>query len=138
MKATLHPVSFAVTIVGSLSILALAGCMYSLPVPGPPSQERIRIVAKSPENYLVRVDFGYARDYPVPADGKLNLVIQVVRRRCNVSLFGWIKVGGGADPVKTGAITVRSNGTLVRKLSLKEFHSLATDSDGYRLLKIAD
>jgi hypothetical protein len=77
-------------------------------------------------------------DYPVPADGRVAQGIPAYRRGCSVSLFNAVKVNDGADPLKSWTLTVSSAGTVIRRLSLRQVFYLATDSEGFRLLKVAD
>jgi hypothetical protein len=55
-----------------------------------------------------------------------------------VYLFNEIKVSDGADPLKAWTVTVGSGGRVVRTLSLRQVSHLATDSQGFRVLTIAD
>jgi hypothetical protein len=104
----------------------------------PPSQERVRIIAKSPDLYVVHVDVDHVTDYPVPADGRVIVGIPAYRPTCGVYLFNSIKVGGADDPLGTWAITVTSGGRILRKLSVRQVEKLTTDLDGYRVLKLSD
>ena len=124
--------------VGGSLTFALEGCVYRLPVISPPSQERLRIIARSPDLYVVHVDVGHVTDYPVPADGKVRIGIPAYRPSCGVYLFNAIKVGGADDPLGTWAISVTSGGRSLRMLSVKKVEKLTTDSDGYHLLKLSD
>jgi hypothetical protein len=113
-----------------------AGCSYALPVPAPPSAERVRIVAASPERLIVQVNAGHTIDYTVPADGRLTVGIPAYSRGCSRYLFNAVKVSDGADPLKGWTLTVSSGGKVVRSLSLRQVSHLATDSEGFHLLKI--
>ena len=112
------------------------GCAYVMTAPTPPSQERIRIVAKAPEAYVVHVEAGRSVDYQVPPDGRLTLAVPAYRRACSVYLFNAVKVSDGGDPLKGWAVEVNASGKAVRRLSFRQLTKLATDSDGYRLLKV--
>jgi len=125
-------------VVGSALTFGLEGCTYRLPVISPPSQERIRIIAKSPDLYVVHVDVDHITDYPVPADGRVIVGIPAYRPSCGVYLFNAIKVGGADDPLETWAITVTSGDRTLRKLSVRQVKKLTTDLDGYRLVKLSD
>jgi hypothetical protein len=137
-SATLQLRVLFLAVVVAAVTLALVGCTYRLPVITPPSQERIRIVAKSPDLYAVRVDVGDVTDYHVPTDGRVIVGIPVYRPTCGVYLFNLIKVGGSNDPLGTWSISVTSGGKTLRKLSVKQANKLATDLDGYHLLKLSD
>ena len=114
----------------------LSGCSYALPAFTPSAAERVRVVAKSPRLLVVHVDVGHRTDYPVPADGRLTVGIPAYRRGCSVYLFNEVKVSNGADPLKTWTMTVDSRGRIIRTLSLRQVSRLATDADGFRLLKV--
>jgi hypothetical protein len=128
--------------VAGVLAFGLEGCAYRLPVITPPSQERVRIIAKSPDRYVVRVDVGHITDYLVPADGRIAVGIPASRPGCGIYLFNAIKVGRIVgridDPLRRWAVAVTSGSTTVRKLSLKQMKKLITDSDGYRLLEVQD
>jgi hypothetical protein len=115
-----------------------AGCSYALPAFKPQSAERVRVLARSPELLVVRVDAGRLVEYPVPADGRLVLGIPGYRRGCSVYLFNAVKVNDGADPLKDWSLTVSFGGRALRKLSLRQVSHLATDSEGFRQLKVGD
>ena len=127
-----------VSVVGWALTLGLEGCTYRLPVISAPSQERVRVIAKSPDLYVVHVDVDHVTDYPVPVDGRVIVGIPAYRPSCGVYLFNSMKVGGADDPLGTWAITVTSGGRTLRKLSVRQMKKLTTDLDGYRLLKRSD
>jgi len=126
------------TVVGGALTFGLEGCTYQLHVISPPSQERVRIIAKSPDLYVVHVDVDHVTDYPVPADGRVIVGIPAYRPSCGPYLFNLIKVGGAGDPLETWVITVTSGDRTLRKLSIRQMKKLTTDSDGYRLPKLSD
>jgi len=64
--------------------------------------------------------------------------VPAYRRGCSVYLFNEVKVSNGADPLKAWTMTVTSGGKVMRALSLRQLSRLATDSEGFHLLKIAD
>jgi len=115
-----------------------AGCSYALPTFTPSSAERVRILAKSPRLLVIHVDAGHKVDYPVPADGRLTVGVPAYRRGCSVYLLNEVKVSNGADPLKAWTVTVTSGGKVMRALSLRQVSRLATDAEGFHLLKIAD
>jgi hypothetical protein len=142
--------------VGAL-VLSCCGCTYRLYAPNPPSQERIRIVAKYPDRYTLHVEervptgrdsadgnalhthVAHATNYQVPSDGRVTMMIPAFRPTCGVYLFNRIKVGGGGDDaLKEWEISVLYEVRTLRTLSLKELKELPTDAEGYRLLKIPD
>ena len=130
--------SLSAAIIGAALTFGLEGCTYRLPPISPPTQERIRIVAKSPDLYVVQVYVDHATDYPVPADGRVIVGIPSYRPSCGVYLFNAIKVSGAEDPLRTWTISVTFGRKSLRKLSVKQLEKLATDTDGYHLIKFSD
>jgi hypothetical protein len=112
------------------------GCAYTLPVPSPPFQERVRLVTETPERYIVRVESERRVDYQVPTDGRMVLSIPSYRRGCTVYLFSLVKVSDGKDPLRSLQIEVSTGGQTIRKLSVRQLMKLPTDSDGYRLVRV--
>ena len=125
-------------VVGGVLSFACEGCTYRLYAYHPPSQERVKIIARSPNLYAVHVDPVDKKAYPVPADGKILVSIPTYRPTCGVYLFNQIKIGGTHDPLGTWAVTVTSGRRTARKLSIRQMQHLMTDSDGYRLLSVPD
>jgi hypothetical protein len=112
------------------------GCAYVLYVPTPPSQERVKIIGKSPDRYVVHLDVGQILDYQVPPDGRVTVAVPAFSPSCGIYLFNLVKVGGGDDPLGTWNVTVSYGGNTLRKLSVKQMRKLPTDVDGYRLLRV--
>src|SRR6476469_1364757 len=75
---------FAAALFGLISILnlALAGCVYRLPPAMLPWQQRLKVVARSPEDYVLRLRIREPRDYRVPADGRVTLDVPAYRVGC--------------------------------------------------------
>ena len=93
----------------ALASVGLPGCAYRMPAAAAPSLPRLRLAAQSPRQYVVRLETGGIKDYPVPADGRVTLEVPGARPRCQVYLFNWIRVGGGADPSKLWRIEARTS-----------------------------
>jgi hypothetical protein len=138
MMAMMRSRNCAVTISLIGLVLTLASCAYRLPIFAPPSQELIRIVANTPEQYTVQVNTERMDDYDVPHDGRIKVGIPAHRPSCGVYLFNAVKVGGYSDPLKTWGVLISRNGKTVRKLSFRAVQKLATDAAGYHVLRIAD
>lgn len=138
-------------------VLSCCGCTYRLYAPNPPSQERVRIVAKYPDRCTLHVeervttlgnpagrnalhtDVAHVMNYEVPSDGRVTITVPAFRPYCGVYLFNWIKVGGGGDDaLKEWEISVLYEVRTLRTLSVRELKELPTDAEGYRLLKISD
>ena len=117
-------------------VVSLAGCAFRLPPAAPPTQEMIRIVANTPEQYVVQVNAGTVRKYDVPHDGSIKIDIPSYRRSCGVYLFDAIKVGGYGDPLKGWTVSVTRNGKTVHKQSLRATQKSPTDEGGYHAVKI--
>jgi len=138
-------------------VLSCSGCAYRLYAPIPSSQERVRIVTKTPDLYVLHIaervttlrkpavrnalptDVAHVANYQVPSDGRVTVRIPSFRPNCGVYLFNRIKVGGGGhDALKTWDISIAYGGRTLRRLSLKQLRDLPADSNGYRLLKTPD
>ncbi len=114
--------------------LASAGCVYRLPPVNPPGHYRLRLVASSPQTYVVHVQAVNARAYQVPVDGRLILDIPASRRGCSVYLFDQIRVSKGYDPFAAKTVHLTTGGSS-RDLSFNELFKLPQDGEGYHLLK---
>jgi len=122
---------------GACLMLASFGCSYALPFPNPPSQERVRVFAVSPERYTLRLTSSRSQDFPVPPDGRVTLEVPAFRRGCTVHFLG-VKTSDGYDPLKQWTLTVNTAGKTTGGLTLRQVAKLPTDADGFRLLKLAD
>lgn len=121
------------------SVLTLTSCAFRLYAPVPPSQELVQIVAKAPEEYVVQVDTGNSsHQIEVPLDGRVRIAIPSYRFPCGVYLFNAVKVGGYRDPIKSWSVSISRNGKTIRKLPVRALLKLATNQDGYRILKLRD
>jgi hypothetical protein len=122
----------------ALASVGLPGCAYRMPAAAAPSLPRLRLAAQSPRQYVVRLETGGIKDYPVPADGRVTLEVPGARPRCQVYLFNWIRVGGGADPSKLWRIEVLAGGKSVRTLPLDELLRLPMDPSQDHVLRLAE
>lgn len=133
------------------------GCTYRLYAPVAPSEERIKVVAKSLDHYVLhieehvptvnssqhndapRIRVAHATNYVIPSDGLVSIRVPSYRPYCGVYVFNLVKVGGGGDDaLKDWEVSVLSGMRALRVLSLKQIRELPTDPAGYRLLKIPD
>ena len=126
---------FGLCICLATSLLSLGCVYYALPVVNPPSQERVNIVAKSPESYVIRIKAERSQDYPVPPDGRVSVGIPAYRPGCRVSVTA-IKVSNGYDPLKDWTVEVREGDVAVRSLSVRQLSRLRPDAEGFRVIKI--
>src|SRR5579871_3262430 len=133
--------SSRLALVGSIAcsacLLASVGCTYSLPAPSPPSQERVRVLAKSPESYILRLSSGRSLDFPVPQNGKVTLSIPPISRSCIVRFMG-MRVSGGHESLNDWTISVNASGKSAKTLTLRQLAKLPTDSEGFRLLSLSE
>jgi hypothetical protein len=113
------------------------GCSYALSYPSPPSQERVRVLAASPERYVLRLTSSRSQDFPVPPDGKVTLDVPSFLRGCTVHFLG-IKTSDGYDPLKKWTLTANAAGKNMVSLTLSQVSKLPTDADGFRLLRLAE
>lgn len=123
-------------LVASLAVLLLSGCAYRLPPSVPPSQDRVRIVATNPEEFVLRIETETTAEIPVPADGGVTFSVPWYRRSCGVYLFNQIRVGGYGDPLQQWHVLVIHKGKVVRRLSLRQVQNLDADQAGYRVLNV--
>jgi hypothetical protein len=113
--------------------LGLSGCAYRMAAPFLRSQQRIRIVANSPERYTVHVQ---TSDYRAEADGRVSFDISMAHRGCSVYLFDRIPIRRMPGSTREKVISVMLNGRPVRRLSLLELSRLPVDGAGYHQLPI--
>jgi hypothetical protein len=111
------------------------GCAYRLPPVNPPGHYRLRLVASSPENYVISVQTLDVREYQVPADGRMTLDVPASRPGCSVYLFDRIRLREGDDPFARKTVHLASAGGYSRDLSFNELFKLPQDGEGYHLLK---
>jgi hypothetical protein len=101
-----------------------------------PSQHRLRVVANSPEAYVVRLRINEPHNYQVPADGRVMLDAPGHRAGCSVYLFDKFRIQSGANPFTARTIDLLAGGKVTRQLSLKEISALPVDAEGYHLLTV--
>jgi hypothetical protein len=116
---------------GFSAMLELTGCAYRLMPLTRPTQQRIHILANSPEQYSVRVQ---ASDHRVQADGRVSFDTPMIRSGCSVYLFNQIPIRKAPDLSKTKLISIMTSGKTVETLSLRDLSKLPLDSAGYRQL----
>jgi hypothetical protein len=114
----------------------LAGCGLALPPVTLPAQVRLKIVARSPETYGVRLRIGEPHDYRVPADGRVTLDVPAYRAGCSVFLLGLARLPNRSDPYTAKTVDLLTGGKPARQLSLKMVSALPVDTDGYHLLTL--
>lgn len=120
----------------ALGFTVLSGCAYRLPVPNVPSQQRLIIVAGSPERYVVRVRASDTREFPVAADGRVTIDVPRLPRACSVYLFDRIRISGGVKPLTAKSVRLLDSGKIAAKLSLAGIAKLPSDASGYHILKM--
>jgi hypothetical protein len=113
------------------------GCAYRLYRMVPSSQERIKIIASAPQDYVISVDTGKAEELQVPTDGRVDISIPSYRPTCGIYLFNEIKVGGGVDRSNNWYVSASRAGNPVRRLSLRQIRKLPVDESGYHLLQLS-
>lgn len=114
----------------------LSGCAYRLPASNVPSQERLMVIAKSPERCVVRVKASDSADFPVASDGRVTINVPPLPRACSVYLFDLTKISGGIEPSETKSIQLIDGADIAAKLSLTEIAKLPTDASGYHILQL--
>lgn len=113
---------------------ASGGCAYRRPAGMAPSRQGLRLVAKSPEAYVLRLRIGEPHDYRVPVDGRVTLDVPGYGVPCDVYLLNKIRIRRGANPFSAKTLEIIVAGKVTRQLSLKEIATLPTDAEGYHLL----
>ena len=115
----------------------LVGCVLRMPPAVMASQQGIRVVSRSPESYVLRLQiYGPPRDYHVPGDGRVTLDIPGYRAACREYLFGKVRVKHGADPFTEKTVQIMEGGKTAGRLSLKDISRLPADPEGYHLLRV--
>lgn len=120
----------------ALGFAFMSGCAYRLPVSNLPSQQRLTIVARSPERYAVRVNASDNAEFPVASDGRVAVDVPRLPRACSVYLFDWIRISGGVNPLSAKAVQLVEGGNIAAKLSLAEIARLPSDASGYHIFKM--
>jgi len=113
---------------------ALTGCAYRLAPWTLPSQQRLKIVGASAEQYVIRLRIHDLKEYRVVADGRVTLDVPAEHGECSVYLFNLILVQRGVNPFTVKTVEIVRGGKPMRKLSLKEIAQLPADSEAYHLL----
>jgi hypothetical protein len=113
------------------------GCAYSLGAERPAYTVNLRIIASSPERYIIRQ--GYGSDQRISGQGKISVVIPSIPRGCSVYLFDVIPVHHQPNPQKKWKLRILDNkGRILRTFTVTQLEELALDADGYHLLKMDD
>jgi hypothetical protein len=117
-----------------VGLSCLGACALALLPYNSPSQQRIVVVAPSPQRYSVRVDVEGSSVIQVPATGRVLVDIPVLPRACSRYFLG-IKMSEGA-PDRRKVIQLLRENRIVRKLSLDDVSRLPTDASGWREVKL--
>jgi hypothetical protein len=120
----------------ALGFAFVSGCAYRLPVSNLPSQQRLMIVARSPERYVVHVKASDTAEFPVSRDGRVTIDVPRLPRASSVYLFNLIRINGGVKPLTSKSVQLLDSGYIATKLSLAEIEKLPSDASGYHILKM--
>jgi hypothetical protein len=90
----------------------------------------MKIVAGSPERYVVRVKAADSTDFPVASDGRVTINVPRLLRACSVYLFDRIRISSGVQPLTTKSIQLLGNSNVATRLSLAEITKLPLDMLG--------
>jgi hypothetical protein len=120
----------------ALGLALLSSCAYRLPALNVPSQQRLVIVASSPERYVVRVIAAHSAEFPVASDSRVTIDVPSLPRACSVYLFDFIKIDDGVKPLNAKAIQLVDGSKVAQKLSLDEIAKLRLDASGYHILQL--
>jgi hypothetical protein len=102
------------------------GCVYRHNPPIPPSNQRLRIIAKSPERYTIRV---LSHEYAASADGNVDFK-WAASTGCSVYLFNQIPIHRLPPATKQKNISIMLGQSVVRQLSIEEIARLPKGGDG--------
>jgi hypothetical protein len=103
-----------------MSLILLQACMYRIPRPIPPSQQKLRIIAATPTEFIVRV----GEKVNLPGAGGT----------CSIYFLDVITIKGSKFTPRT--ITVTSNAREVFRIEARKLKELPLDEKGYRILKV--
>src|SRR5258708_30441515 len=112
----------------------LMGCAYTLHPSTPGFQQRLRLVARAPENYSLHA---WDKEYVIGSDGEVRIEVPVTRQPCRVSIFA-VPFGRSADPLKQRSISLIIGGREIRRLSIHEISKLPLDISGDHVLSIRE
>jgi hypothetical protein len=119
------------SILSTIVVLFLTGCVYTLRPYNTPSQQKIRVQVSVPTNCSVRVTD--SQDFPLAADGRVIFNVPRLPRGDAVYLFGAVKIRDG-KPEDVPAIHLMQDGKIVRNFSLTQLDKLPVDADGYHIV----
>jgi hypothetical protein len=108
-------------------LLSGIGCAYRLQPAVPPFQQRLRIVAPSPQRYTVRVQ---STDYSVSPEGHVEVKVGGLQRGCSVYLFDLIPIRRVPSPTKEKIISLMNGTAPIQTFSLHDLGKLPRDSEG--------
>ncbi|MEO7299851.1 MAG: hypothetical protein ABI042_14890 [Verrucomicrobiota bacterium] len=122
----------------ALSIIFLfCGCVNSLHPYNTPSDQTLKIVSPTPQQYVLKVNDalnGLSKHYEVGSDGIVNFHVPSLPRGCAVRFLDVIKIADHRlEDVQ--AIELVKDGKSVRKLSLDDIAKLELDPNGIPRLK---
>src|SRR5436190_6849482 len=101
-----------------------------------PTELRLRLQTRSPENFRVRVATpSTTNDFVVANDGRVNVHVPAMGPGCSSHLFGVIQVYD-KSPFAWRVVHVLRGDEVIRRLSLKQVARLPQDSHEYHMVKI--
>jgi hypothetical protein len=112
--------------------VTFCGCVTALRPSNQPSQEKLHLESRNPQQYTIRVADQF--DYAVPEDGRVIVNVPPLDRGCATYLLG-VKVKD-TSPRDVPAIHIKRDTYTVKRLSLNDLATLEVDADGYRLVKL--
>ena len=101
-----------------------------------PSVYRVRVVAESPDRYVVHLRVIDERQCEVPSDGRLNIAVPASRAGCSVYLFDKVRISSGTNPFTAKSVALAEGRRVVRQPSMKEIAVLPLDAKQYHVLKV--
>lgn len=122
----------------SAFLLMFCGCVNSLHPYNTPSDQTLKIVSPTPQEYVLRVNDalnGRYKDYQVGSDSVVNFHVPSLPRGCAVRFLGVVKIADNR-PEDVRAIELLKDGKSIRKLSLDDIAKLELDSNGVACVKL--
>ena len=117
-----------------IGCLAVGGCSLGLPPYNEPFQERIHVIAASPEAISIRIDGGDQGPSAVPKDGRTVVSVPVLPRECSTYLLG-LRIKDRSVEARPIIQFVR-DGRVIRVLSVNALREMPSDPAGYREVRL--
>jgi hypothetical protein len=115
-------------------VAAAIGMVRALPAYNVPATYHIIIDSVSPELYTIQVRGYENKTFCVGKDGQAKIDVPVLPRKCSWMCFGFMIVDG--SPKATKVIWIIRNGTVLRRLSVRDLERIPPDPSGAKTIKL--